>query len=46
MQDDVVETLVVAVAAGDEDAWQRLWVVIEPQLGRIVAQPRFLGRLG
>jgi len=46
MQDEVVETLVVAVAAGDEDAWQRLWVVIEPQLLRIVAQPRFLGRLG
>jgi hypothetical protein len=41
-----VETLVVAAAAGDEHAWQKLWVAIEPLLSRIVAQPRFLGRLG
>ncbi len=41
-----LERLVVAAAAADEDAWQRLWAAIEPPLSRIIAQPRFLGRLG
>ena len=42
----VMEDLVEAAAAQDEAAWQRLWAAIEPPLARIVAQPRFLGRLG
>lgn len=46
MQEDGVEGLVGAAAAGDEVAWQALWVAVEPALSRIVAQPRFLGRLG
>lgn len=41
-----LETLVTRAAAQDEAAWQRLWAVIEPPLSRIIAQPRFLGRLG
>ena len=41
-----LEVLVVAAATQDEVAWQRLWAVIEPPLSRIIAQPRFLGRLG
>ncbi len=44
--EEELETLVVAAAARDESAWQRLWSATEPQLLRIVAQPRFLGRLG
>ena len=43
--EDVVETLVLQVAAGDDLSWQRLWTAIEPRLMQIVAQPRFLGRL-
>lgn len=47
MTDDAeLERLVVAAAAADEAAWQRLWAAIEPPLSRIIAQPRFLGRLG
>lgn len=46
LDEDELETLVVAAAAQDEHAWQRLWAVIEPPLSRIIAQPRFLGRLG
>lgn len=46
MQDEAVEALVVEAAAGSESAWQALWVQLEPTLSRIVAQPRFLGRLG
>lgn len=41
-----LERLVVAAAAADEAAWQRLWSTIEPALSRIIAQPRFLGQLG
>jgi hypothetical protein len=41
-----LERLVIAAAAADEEAWQRLWAAIEPPLSRIIAQPRFLGRLG
>lgn len=44
--EDVLEDLVVAVTGGDEAAWQRMWSAIEPRLLRMVAQPRFLGRLG
>src|SRR5437763_12933830 len=45
-EEEDIETWVVAAAAGDEPAWQLLWGAIEPLLSRIVAQPRFLGRLG
>jgi DNA-directed RNA polymerase specialized sigma24 family protein len=44
--DERIETLVVRAADGDEPAWQELWALIEPRLTRVVAQPRFLGRLG
>ena len=44
--EDEIERLVDAAATGDEAAWQRLWAAIEPPLSRIIAQPRFLGRLG
>ncbi|MBA3503774.1 MAG: hypothetical protein M4D80_33315 [Myxococcota bacterium] len=46
LDEEELEGLVVAAAAQDEVAWQRLWAVIEPPLSRIIAQPRFLGRLG
>ncbi|MEO8698423.1 MAG: hypothetical protein ABI867_00230 [Kofleriaceae bacterium] len=46
MEDDELEQLVVAAAAGDESSWQRLWAGVEAPLSRVVAQPRFLGRLG
>jgi len=41
-----VEQLVARAAAGDEAAWQRLWIAVEPRLTRMIAQPRFLGGLG
>jgi DNA-directed RNA polymerase specialized sigma24 family protein len=41
-----LETLVATAASADEGAWQKLWEAIEPRLSRLVAQPRFLGRLG
>jgi DNA-directed RNA polymerase specialized sigma24 family protein len=44
--EEELEVLVEATAAHDEHAWQALWQAIEPPLARIVAQPRFLGRLG
>lgn len=46
VEDETVERLVVAAATEDEVAWQQLWAAIEPPLLRIIAQPRFLGRLG
>jgi hypothetical protein len=42
---DELEDLVAAAAAEDEQAWQALWARIEPALTRILAQPRFLGRM-
>lgn len=44
--DEELERLVVRVVAGDDTAWQALWAAIEAPLSRIIAQPRFLGRLG
>ena len=41
-----LEQLVVRAADGDADAWKELWAAIEPPLVRMIAQPRFLGRLG
>ena len=46
IDEEELETLVAAAATQDEGAWQQLWAVIEPPLSRIIAQPRFLGRLG
>ena len=46
MDDAELERLVVDVAGGDEQAWGKLWAGVEPTLSRIIAQPRFLGRLG
>lgn len=46
LDEEELETLVVGAARRDEAAWQRLWAVVEPALSRIIAQPRFLGRLG
>lgn len=46
VEDEEIERLVEATAKGDEVAWKKLWAGIEPPLSRIVAQPRFLGRLG
>lgn len=46
VDDDAIEALVVTAAAEDAAAWQALWAAIEPALSRIIAQPRFLGRLG
>ncbi|MBV8757196.1 MAG: sigma-70 family RNA polymerase sigma factor [Deltaproteobacteria bacterium] len=45
-EEDELDTWVVAAAAGDAGAWQKLWSAVEPSLSRTVAQPRFLGRLG
>lgn len=43
---DELDSWVATAAAGDERAWQQLWGAIEPDLARVIAQPRFLGRLG
>ncbi len=44
--DDEIERLVVQVASADDTAWHALWAAIEAPLSRVIAQPRFLGRLG
>lgn len=44
--DDELERLVTKAATADDAAWQALWAAIENPLSRIIAQPRFLGRLG
>jgi len=46
VHEDEVETLVATAATGDQAAWQQLMIELKPPLTRIVAQPRFLGRLG
>ena len=46
VEEQELETLVVAVAGADEIAWQRLWRMLEPPLLRMVAHPQFLARLG
>src|SRR5688572_33015223 len=45
VDDEEIERLVRS-AAHDTAAWQALWAAIEAPLSRIIAQPRFLGRLG
>lgn len=46
--DDEIERLVAQAATflDDHAAWHALWAAIEGPLSRIIAQPRFLGRLG
>jgi DNA-directed RNA polymerase specialized sigma24 family protein len=46
VEDEELERLVEATHQGDAAAWKQLWAALEPPLSRIVAQPRFLGRLG
>lgn len=46
IDDAELERLVEAAAGADERAWGQLWAAIQPALLRIIAQPRFLGRLG
>ena len=41
-----LEQLVARVAAGDKVAWRTLWEDVEPWLEKVVANPRFLGRVG
>jgi DNA-directed RNA polymerase specialized sigma24 family protein len=41
-----LESLVTRAAEGDAIAWRTLWEDVEPWLERIVANPRFLGRVG
>lgn len=45
-EEDELDSWVATAAAGGERAWQKLWAAIEPDLSRVIAQPRFLGRLG
>ena len=41
-----LESLVESAARGDSAAWRALWEEVEPWLEKLVANPRFLGRLG
>jgi hypothetical protein len=44
--DELIDDLVARAARGDEEAWSRLWDELEPWLASVIAQPRFLRRLG
>ena len=44
--DEGIEALVTRAADGDTAAWRELWEHVEPWLERVVANPRFLGRVG
>jgi len=47
MVDDAgIEALVAQAALGETAAWRELWEHVEPWLEKVVANPRFLGRLG
>lgn len=46
MDEAQLEGLVERAAAGDAVAWRGLWEEVEPWLERLVANPRFLGRVG
>lgn len=46
VEEEQLERLVEAAAEGDEHAWQAMWAAVEKPLSRIIAQPRFLARLG
>lgn len=46
MDEGQLEGLVASAAAGDTASWSALWEDVEPWLERVVANPRFLGRVG
>jgi DNA-directed RNA polymerase specialized sigma24 family protein len=46
VNDEGIEVLVARAAGGDSGAWRELWEHVEPWLDRVVANPRFLGRVG
>jgi DNA-directed RNA polymerase specialized sigma24 family protein len=46
MDEEQIEALVARAAEGDTAAWRGLWEDVEPWLERMVANPRFLGRVG
>ena len=46
MDDRELEARVALAAGGDTAAWRDVWENVEPWLEKIVANPRFLGRLG
>jgi len=47
MVDDAqLEALIARAAQGDASAWRALWADVEPWLEKVVANPRFLGRVG
>ena len=45
MDQTIVQTLVVEAAEGQESAWSKLWLEIEPLLMRLASSPRVSGRL-
>ncbi len=45
-EDIELETLVARAARGESAAWRELWETVEPWLVKLVANPRFLGRIG
>jgi DNA-directed RNA polymerase specialized sigma24 family protein len=46
MDEDTLKVLVAHAANGDTASWRTLWEEVEPWLERMVANPRFLGRVG
>lgn len=46
VDDPDLELLVARAAEGDAASWRALWEDVEPWLEKLVASPRFLGRLG
>jgi DNA-directed RNA polymerase specialized sigma24 family protein len=46
MDEGQLEVLVARAADGDTPSWRALWADVEPWLEKMVANPRFLGRVG
>ncbi len=46
VDDGQLEVLVARAAEGDAASWRALWEHVEPWLEKVVANPRFLGRVG
>jgi DNA-directed RNA polymerase specialized sigma24 family protein len=46
MDEGQLEVLVARAADGDTASWRALWEDVEPWLEKVVANPRFLGRVG
>jgi len=46
VDDAELERLVARAAEGETFAWRALWEDVEPWLEKVVANPRFLGRVG